>query len=179
VQVLCRFSTQARLIATGTYEGSWTWFETVILNPSSSLHRRFVDSDPTKPFILQDDDLAMIDAEQDGTPPETRRWHVQSNVTASRAWKEHTIIWTEEEKPASEQHYDVFKGRVGRGHEVVQALEPGDRLAVIAKAQVCVQRRALSPCFLFDLVLILSRYQFPAWENHVSDISVEISYFFY
>ncbi|KAF5365277.1 hypothetical protein D9758_005350 [Tetrapyrgos nigripes] len=139
----------------GTYDGSWTWFEALILRPSSPLHRQLVGNDVTEPFTLKSDHLSAMDAEQNGTPPQPKRWHIQTNVTASRATKEHKVIWTEEEKPVSEQRYDMFKGRVRRGHEVVRELEPGDRLAVLARAK------------------------FPGWENHVSGVSVEIMYFYW
>jgi hypothetical protein len=199
----------------GTYNGSWTWFEAVIIDPSiaSSLERYIsnpstipnsdtdtdtdTDSGPgsdsdsrdlshAKPFLLSPDDFSMIKSA--GSPKRTKRshspprhWHIQSNVTSRSTWKDHTIIWdahddldvdVDENSNATAnrstdnndgnqnntkvdqwKNYSEWKGRMNMGHEVVQLLKPGDRLAVIARAQ------------------------FPGWENHVSAVSVEVFYF--
>ncbi|THV02254.1 hypothetical protein K435DRAFT_963274 [Dendrothele bispora CBS 962.96] len=134
----------------GTYDGSWTWFETVILPPPAqfghpSWYRDLLDGWPRLPPNV----LQMLFG-QDG---QDRRWHIQSNVTASRKLREHTVTWTIDEENYGDQRYDQFKGRINCGHEVVRSLEAGDRLIIVARAL------------------------FPGWVNHVDSASVEIFYF--
>ncbi|THV02253.1 hypothetical protein K435DRAFT_836588 [Dendrothele bispora CBS 962.96] len=135
----------------GTYNGSWTWFEAVILPPPAMLgNPKWYQEVLTGPTRLKSNVLQTVSLVQDGQP---RRWFIQCNVTASGMTREHTVTWTIDGTDHEEQRYDQFKGRVDRGHEAVRLLKPGDRLAMIAKAL------------------------FPGWVNHVISASAEIIYY--
>ncbi|THU96816.1 hypothetical protein K435DRAFT_83644 [Dendrothele bispora CBS 962.96] len=142
----CDYNAQNR----GTYNGSWTWFEAVILPPPATL------DDPSwyqnaliMPTKLGPDASPIFSPAQNG---QSRRWHIQSNITAWRASKEHIITWTTDEANIEEREHDRLNGRTSRGHEVVRSLVAGDRLAIIAGAVS------------------------PRWVNHVVSASIEIFY---
>ncbi|THV05167.1 hypothetical protein K435DRAFT_961545 [Dendrothele bispora CBS 962.96] len=141
----------------GTYNGSSTWFEAVILRPASELgHPSWYQNVLTGPTSLLGPDAlqTLSSSSLQDNDDQPRRWHIQSNVTASGKFRDHVVTWrtTDEANPEEEQLYDRAKGRMGRGHELVRSLRAGDRLAIIAKALL------------------------PGWVNHVASASAEIFY---
>ncbi|KIK52057.1 hypothetical protein GYMLUDRAFT_50129 [Collybiopsis luxurians FD-317 M1] len=135
---------------TGTYNGSWSWFEAIIFRASASPCWLDLDSDP---FNLGSSFNAN-DIKELFPEPIPNGWHIQSNVVASDTPRFHSVSWTEFPEESEDIHVDPTsqKGREGLGHELVQSLEPGDRVMLIAKAK------------------------FPNWENHVYSASIEIFY---
>ncbi|KAJ3889963.1 hypothetical protein GG344DRAFT_50626 [Lentinula edodes] len=79
------------------------------------------------------------------------RWHIASNKLGNRTKQDHSVVWTEEEVQGPRDAGSI-KGREGFGHELVRALQPGDRIAILALAQQW------------------------GWENHVYSASITIQY---
>ncbi|KAJ3900126.1 hypothetical protein F5879DRAFT_445763 [Lentinula edodes] len=79
------------------------------------------------------------------------RWHIASNKLGNRTKQDHSVVWTEEEVQGPRDPGSI-KGREGFGHELVRALQPGDRIAILALAQQW------------------------GWENHVYSASITIQY---
>ncbi|KAK0451418.1 uncharacterized protein EV420DRAFT_1274146 [Desarmillaria tabescens] len=127
----------------GTYEGSWTWFEAAIIRGEPWWLRKVL----TMPVDLY--------REEDGShvPQDVRSAaraaEVRSREEDETRWHEHTIVWprTDEE---IEQH--PMRGLIGLSHEFVRLLEPGDRVALMARAM------------------------FPAWINKVKCASIDVFY---
>ncbi|KAJ3902455.1 hypothetical protein F5879DRAFT_923823 [Lentinula edodes] len=62
------------------------------------------------------------------------RWHIASNKLGNQTKQYHSVIWTEGEVQGPRDTGSI-KGREGFGHELVRALQPGDRIAILALAQ--------------------------------------------
>jgi hypothetical protein len=156
---------------TGTYRGSYTWWEAAILRPNQvsrdpspfqaspsptggrwiirglletfgsffQPNKQFLGLDSISPFQLpHPDDRSSspwpghTDVEYDGND----RWLIQRNVTSSSQVRQHEIIWDQNSMLADgDEDADVGKG-CGKGF--LDALRPGDSIAVVARALVCI-----------------------------------------
>jgi len=97
-----------------------------------------------------------------GVPPESDRstvvekelgvkeWLIQMNMQVSRHKKCHEVVWRVDEE-VQKPEYDEVRG-CGAGQGFLESLKAGDSVIVNACAQ------------------------YPGWENHVYDVSVEIFY---
>ncbi|KAJ3920054.1 hypothetical protein F5877DRAFT_38946 [Lentinula edodes] len=128
-----------------THPGPWSWFEATIIK------------------AFRESNLVWLPAALNGpVDPATRphfdqvfagftRWHIASNKLGNRTKQDHSVVWTEEEVQGPRDAGSI-KGREGFGHELVRALQPGDRIAILALAQQW------------------------GWENHVYSASITIQY---
>ena len=71
-----------------------------------------------------------------GPQPNTMRWHICSNRVAVRTKQDHSIVWTQHAEIGGNKDAKSLKGREGFGHELLKALQPGDRIAILALAEV-------------------------------------------
>ncbi|KAK0199698.1 hypothetical protein DFS33DRAFT_184481 [Desarmillaria ectypa] len=137
----------------GTYEGSWTWFEAAIIRGEpwwlSEVLRMPVDLYQEGLELPDDVRSAARAAEVRSREAEGSRWHIGVNVTAIGLYKEHTIVWPRTDEEIKQRS---MKGLVGLSHEFVKLLEPGDRVALMARAM------------------------FPAWINKVKCASIDVFY---
>ncbi|KAJ7489092.1 hypothetical protein FB451DRAFT_1024550 [Mycena latifolia] len=109
----------------GTYSGSYTWFEAVILKPGElpkpvGWRRWAVELGcrrlrPRRPLIELDS-----------------RWPVQTNVCACRQPLHHTIVWQGGGSVESKEGRQ--KNGAGDGFGFIERLAPGDRIGVVARA---------------------------------------------
>ncbi|KAK0475766.1 hypothetical protein IW261DRAFT_1340283 [Armillaria novae-zelandiae] len=140
--------------STGTYEGSWTWFEAAIIRGDpwwiSEVLRMPVDL-YREGLELPDDVRSAAQATEVRSHEEEddSRWHVGVNVTAQGVYKEHTIVWPRTDEGIKQRS---MKGLVGLSHEFVRLLKPGDRVALMAMAM------------------------FPGWVNKVKRASIDVYY---
>ena len=136
----------------GRYEGSYTWFEAVIV-------RNFVpqvlswDSDPASNADLETirihqaldkeyphPQVITVKVPDDENSVDT--WNIQRNERANKEFQLHTVVWTEEEEEEEEEAVDesvlVLRPETGRGlgRGFVRSLMKEDRIAVMARAQV-------------------------------------------
>ncbi|KAK0473617.1 hypothetical protein IW261DRAFT_1503771 [Armillaria novae-zelandiae] len=136
----------------GTYDGSWTWFEAAIIRG--------------KPWWLEDVSKGTpVDLCKEGSTEEMRseaqaaevrsdelddssRWHVGVNVTATPKAQRHTKVWLRTD--CQVVHYKSMRGILGLEDEFVRLLEPGDRVALMARAM------------------------FPGWSNKVTEASIDV-----
>lgn len=120
----------------------------------------------TMPVELREQELhndAMI-----GPPP--RRWHVHCNKTANKNQSEHVTTWALSDEDFPVEDNGGIRGRVGRSRQFMELLQPGDRVALIARAMVSasdVPRVLLS---------VEPLPQFPQWVNYVREATVEVVY---
>ncbi|EDR00465.1 uncharacterized protein LACBIDRAFT_313370 [Laccaria bicolor S238N-H82] len=125
----------------GNYEGSWTWFEAAIWRGEE------------QPFLVhrpESSNLSVPATHQDDLNPDTSKvWHLQSNIRASAKEAFHEVVWTDVEDWTVNSWGETGSGD-GRGF--VRLLQPGDKIAVIARAR------------------------YPGWVNHVRRVEVEIFY---
>ncbi|KAK0487983.1 hypothetical protein EDD18DRAFT_1359927 [Armillaria luteobubalina] len=137
----------------GTYEGSWTWFETAIIRGDpwwlSEALRMPVDLYREGLELPDDVHNAARATEVRSHEEDDSRWHVGVNVTAQGVYKEHTIVWPRVDEGIKQQS---MKGLVGLSHEFVRLLESGDRVALVAMAM------------------------FPGWVNRVKRASIDVYY---
>jgi len=127
---------------TGSYEGSWTWFEAAIV-------RDFVQDVSDQRLVKVDNRILQgLEAQgEDVYSPLTTvknphcdsgadRWHVQSNIRAHCEAVRHTILWTDKIVDDIDEQalYTETGSKSGRGF--IGSLEMGDRIAVIARAKV-------------------------------------------
>ena len=96
----------------GSYKGCWSWFEASILRPDK-------------------DTGVYSEISVNGS----QRFHVQNNVHISRNYDTHEIEWTEDDGGDDDRGGHGGTGR-GAGVGFVRALRPGDKIALIAMAQV-------------------------------------------
>ncbi|KAF8147990.1 hypothetical protein B0H34DRAFT_270965 [Crassisporium funariophilum] len=142
------------------YDGSYTWFEAVIVRdfiddsvespssprppPSNNPHeretgimRRIHDALNTREETTNPKVITVKNTNNDCDV-----WELQRNRRANKEYRCHKILWTNEDAESA----DV------PGAGFVQSLRMGDRIAVIARAQ------------------------YPGWVNHVDSVEVEVSY---
>lgn len=152
----------------GTYRCSWTWFEAAILRGSRvcRLEEDLVKTeepvnitDPAVPYPEEGLEEVGVTVVGEELAEEVKtRWRVQSNVNSHRDPTEHVIEWFPHQKIPEEvlsdpgntnSEEDVRTGH-GFGIGFVDALKPGDRLVLIARAT------------------------YPAWINNIRGAEVEI-----
>ncbi|KAI3611446.1 hypothetical protein WG66_002038 [Moniliophthora roreri] len=141
----------------GPYHGSFSWFEAVIIRPS--------DEYPNAPWWLEEtsefpvnllnpgpteQDLADADVVLVGPP--RKRWFVCCNLTANDTYTEHTVTWSIHDEDPEHIVEDSMRGHVGMGKQFLSLLQPGDRIALMARAM------------------------FPGWENDIHSASIEVVY---
>ncbi|KAF8876545.1 hypothetical protein BD779DRAFT_1677716 [Infundibulicybe gibba] len=141
----------------GRYAGAYSWFEVIILRPTSleqpwmDEHEKRIDDlflEYTKENLVlpSPDDLQAFGYRYGESPLNDggTRWMLQRNARANGATKNHEVTWT----------MDGASGDAGSGDGAgfVSALQWGDKVAVIARAQ------------------------YPGWENHVESVQVDICY---
>lgn len=129
----------------GTYHGSWTWFEAAILRPSARgpppgwlklVPHRPVDLH--KEGISTEVDLRTFSVQELESPVDGKqRWHIQRNVHVSSQVREHEVVWTDDVDGGDFDDEDVERG-CGTGRGFVHLLRAGDRIAVMARALVCI-----------------------------------------
>ncbi|KAJ7575965.1 hypothetical protein C8J56DRAFT_974220 [Mycena floridula] len=118
--------------------GSRTWFEAVIIRPDAEGSvPSWVEKVESGPVDMSVEFPTQYNPRLSGVCAEgnTDRWYIHSNVVASNVKRTHEIVWlgdTEESTVKSSNH--KFKGRVGDGRTFVKLLQPGDRIAIIARA---------------------------------------------
>lgn len=134
---------------TEPYAGSWTWFEAAIVrglggddfvgDPDSIARSRIQGSSVLPP---------TRDTHHRGSTPEpyqvpntsngSRVWMLQRNLRAHGAEALHEIVWTDVDDEDTKEDTNEALDRFGRGsgYGFVRSLEPGDRIAVYARAQV-------------------------------------------
>ncbi|TFK60616.1 hypothetical protein BDN72DRAFT_904817 [Pluteus cervinus] len=105
----------------GPYDGSFTWFEAVIYRPDEN----------GGPIIEKIPPGAFINNEGiSGKYKPVGSWVIQRNMRADGEYREYEIVWTKE----SNFEWDGTVG-CGTGKGFVEALEPGDKIGIIARAQ--------------------------------------------
>lgn len=120
----------------GTYNGSFTWFEAGIM--------RSVPDDSVPPIMLnQHVEDFDADAFSDSFAKEVvnpfeqgRRWELQYNMQVSSTVREHEVVWMRSDivDDAAQASARAKGARTGRGF--ISALAPGDRIVLMARAQV-------------------------------------------
>ncbi|KAH6905061.1 hypothetical protein BKA70DRAFT_1108445, partial [Coprinopsis sp. MPI-PUGE-AT-0042] len=135
---------------TGRFEGSWTWFEASIIR--GEIHRLLegasenAKSGPGVPFRVPNPSNGE------------KVWHLQSNVRASPSHAEmHEVVWdlTQDASltsPSLIGQSDLLKTKGWPGSRFRRRVQPGDRIAVFARAQ------------------------YPGWVNNVLFVDVQIFY---
>jgi hypothetical protein len=71
-----------------------------------------------------------------------QRWHIQRNVHVSSQVREHEVVWTDDVDGGDFDDEDVERG-CGTGRGFVHLLRAGDRIAVMARALVCIGFRSV------------------------------------
>ncbi|KAK1225812.1 hypothetical protein PQX77_011223 [Marasmius sp. AFHP31] len=135
----------------GPYHGSYTWFEASIIRADHAQSPAWIKGVESKPMSLdglETEESTITDAVMVGPPP--KRWFIHSNRTANRNFTQRTTAWSIQDDDMVDDY--LLRGRVGKGREFLSCLEPGDRIALLARAT------------------------FPGWVNYVQDASVEILY---
>lgn len=138
-------------------QGSGSCFETVILPTSAQSSQ-----DLTSPKDITHPYMKLPEKQAD-------RWHICSNVPSSSDGKTCFTISSQDDD-GLEARTDGIKGRMDDGKAFVDLLQPGDRIAVIARAMVRL---------LLDSSAARNNFfasQFPQWANHVYEVSVEVFY---
>ncbi|KAF9473595.1 hypothetical protein BDN70DRAFT_997565 [Pholiota conissans] len=167
----------------GPYDGSYTWFEAVIVRDFVTGH---LDVDDT--FALIEDmlerrnsnemqvvqspgvyvwtkmyqmasrfswiglgnpstlSISLVTVRNSNTDSDV--WEIQRNLRASSEWQSHRVVWRRDVDMAEKRDY-LAKGS-SMGADFVNSLRPGDRIAVLARAQ------------------------YAEWTNFVKSISIDI-----
>lgn len=135
----------------GTYNGSWTWFEAAIIRGDPWWLNEVLEGpiDLCRSALAEDVRSAARAAEVRSHEEEGSRWHIGVNVTAEDSYKEHTNVWRRTDEGIKQQS---MRGLLGLSHEFVGLLEPGDRVALMARAM------------------------FPGWVNNVKSASIDVFY---
>ncbi|KAF9258753.1 hypothetical protein L218DRAFT_990411 [Marasmius fiardii PR-910] len=138
----------------GPYHGVWSWFEASIVRfpdePTETPKWLEEILSKSKPVDMRSPDESQI-TDKFLVGPSPRRWLVHCNRTADSNPTRHTTAWSVYDEDCTDDDSTV-KGRVGRGTEFLSYLQPGDRIALLARAM------------------------FPGWANHVIEASIEIVY---
>ncbi|KAJ7100819.1 hypothetical protein B0H15DRAFT_770194 [Mycena belliarum] len=136
----------------GTYRGSHTWFEAAILRPGKPPElqgwrrlavelpglRRFRPSTP------------LVEVENPAEPG--GRWRIQTNLCAVPYAQHHTVVWREGGPPRSGADGSPEEDGSGDGAGFIEALTPGARIGVVARAM------------------------YPMWSNHVQCVELVAYY---
>ncbi|TGZ83836.1 hypothetical protein EX30DRAFT_393387 [Ascodesmis nigricans] len=159
----------------GTYRASYTWFEAAILRPKPSTnvcnlatriqkHGATDVTDPKQPFFPEPGYNLVPPPHRDNSNDDVTHnvWNLQLNRCSTGDPKSHIVRWYEgsqpqepeegesaEEKKEDKWDYDV--SGAGRGVGFVEALMPGDRVVVLARAI------------------------YPGWVNRVEGVEVRIT----
>ncbi|KAF2806865.1 uncharacterized protein BDZ99DRAFT_465625 [Mytilinidion resinicola] len=129
----------------GTYNGSYTWFEASILRPSGSAEvtpiplNLFISPRPTSSSL----DRYHVSLVAPPNAPDDPVWHIQRNMCASPQERTHEVEWREGSA------FDPSLGS-GDGKGFCETLQPGDRIAIWARAL------------------------YPGWLNCVKEASMEV-----
>ncbi|KAF6760630.1 hypothetical protein DFP72DRAFT_76792 [Ephemerocybe angulata] len=149
---------------TGTYPGSWTWFEAAIfrgldafIEDADRTARRVKGSEmpPRSPSDSSETQPPIEGAVQIEHPCNgSNLWMLQRNRRANRGEAQHEITWTSIDDVETKEDTDEALDRSGSGggYGFVCSLQPGDRIAVYARAQ------------------------YPGWVNHVHGVEIQIYY---
>ncbi|KAK0487986.1 hypothetical protein EDD18DRAFT_1291999 [Armillaria luteobubalina] len=136
----------------GTYQGSWTWFEAAIIRGEPWWLSEALGGGPIDLYrqgLAEDVRSAARAAEVRSQEEEGSGWHVGVNVTAEGSYKEHTNVWLRTDEGVKQES---MRGLLGLSHEFVRLLEPGDRVALMARAM------------------------FPGWVDNVKNASIDMFY---
>ncbi|KAF2498268.1 hypothetical protein BU16DRAFT_615332 [Lophium mytilinum] len=129
----------------GTYNGSFTWFEASILRPSGSAKVTFIPLNmiisprPTSSSL----ERYHVSLAAPSNTPNDPVWHIQRNMCASPQERTYEVEWRDGST------FDPLPGS-GDGQGFCETLQPGDRIAIWARAL------------------------YPGWENHVKEVGVEV-----
>src|SRR5688572_20948758 len=123
---------------TGDYAGSWTWFEANIVRgnddtlPAPNFGRMICHELEKRPEERWSEIITVQRADKSDA------WHIQRNVRASGEFRTHVIVWSADDETEEEESGESLDmtGR-GNGSGFIKALQPTDRIAVIARAMVC------------------------------------------
>jgi hypothetical protein len=150
----------------GRYEGSYTWFEAVIVRdfiehaatPGPSDEIELIRQALNRRGSEGDNNSAECEVVTVETPDDNNSdiWQIQRNERSAGEFQLHTVVWTEEEEAVDESVLMNERGR-GLGRGFVRSLMKDDRIAVMARAQVsiCLYLIYTDSCFLFFLNSIL------------------------
>ncbi|KAF5367279.1 hypothetical protein D9615_010462 [Tricholomella constricta] len=139
----------------GTYNGSYSWFEAGIVRDSLLGVEDQLSSQGSLRTFHEFDDAAFgrsLGREVENPLEPTRRWNLQFNLQVSRTVKRHEIVWTKDDVFDDGVEAEAMTKGAGTGRGFVSTLRPGDRVALVVKAQ------------------------YPGWANHVSGASIRIFY---
>ncbi|PIL24422.1 hypothetical protein GSI_14176 [Ganoderma sinense ZZ0214-1] len=149
----------------GTFNGAWSWYEACIFRPDrttrSSPEAENAQNEDLTAFLhahylhrTTPDIVPVLEKLRVGwslVPAEGGKvsWDIQSNKVAGKDYGRYTVEWRAGE-PADA---DLAKGRgEGDGKGFIDALQPGDRVGLLMRAQ------------------------FPGWQNTLRQASVELMY---
>jgi hypothetical protein len=138
------------LVFIDPYAGSWTWFEAAIIrglggedfvNEPDAVARQIQGSSVLPPASNAPSDTpdASLGPLQVLHPfNRTRVWMLQRNLRANREEALHEVAWTNADDDSAKKDTNevLDKSGTGTGYGFVRSLEPGDRIAVYARAQV-------------------------------------------
>ncbi|KAF8650933.1 hypothetical protein AX16_005031 [Volvariella volvacea WC 439] len=145
------FKVQSHDQGWATHPGPWSWFEAVIIPAPGKTTPDWLSAALRDPINLRTHSKGAAFDQLFEDPQNTMRWHIASNPIAVWEMQDHSVVWTQQEIKGH-QDANSLKGREGLGHELVRALQPGDRVAVLALAEQW------------------------GWENHVYSGSIDIYY---
>ncbi|KAF5367276.1 hypothetical protein D9615_010461 [Tricholomella constricta] len=128
-----------------TYNDSRSWFEAGIVRDSLSLTRveEQLLSEGNRPRTFKDfDDAAFgrgVGREVENPLRRSRRWKVQYNMQVTRTVRCHQIVWTKDnvfdDSVKAKAKAEAWTKGAGTGRGFVSMLRPGDRVALVVKAQ--------------------------------------------
>lgn len=125
-------------IFTGTYQGSWTWFEAAIIRDFQAgtaleevsrarIERTFCDikgaRNPKVTLVTNPNNDSDV-------------WHIQQNKRADKSFSEHKVRWSLYDKDNAGESKNIHATGAGLGAQFVQSIQPNDRIAVLARAKV-------------------------------------------
>jgi len=132
----------------GTYRGSWSWFEIFAERPKSIIPADFeplVDAEVVTEADTNHHDSRWerVTATRGGEinanrslAPEPRQkntWDLQRNVHAGQNWRKHCVVWERHGPDSGPVNENTG---AGMGADFVRCLKPGDRINLVARAQV-------------------------------------------
>lgn len=130
----------------GPYDGSYTWFEALIVRDHISQHAAPVtgggsndnegiyDALDLRRKDEKDHDCQIITV-KNPNDENSDVWNIQRNKRGSNEYRSHTVIWTEDDEGGEESILIKETGR-GLGRGFVRSLKMGDRIAVMVRAKV-------------------------------------------